>query len=136
MQLSIKLLTLYGVITLLCTLAYTAYHGRAYGRSRINNPEGDTLMLAHHKDGVLWSAMALGLTIVLIEFVLYELKPPRSWLFAYHMPAALGMVGVFILMASWGTGLRFPVLHRRLSRTFLACLTAAAGTGGAILVQM
>lgn len=136
MQVSVKFLPLYGAIALLCTLAYAAYHGRAYGRSRVNDGPGDKLMLDHHKDGVLWSALALGLTVVLIEAVLYELKPPRSWLFAYHMPAALGMTGVFVLMASWLTGLRFPALHRRLFRAFLACLTGAASTGGVMLAQM
>ncbi len=136
MQLSVKLLPLYGVIALLCTLAYAAYHGRAYGRSGDDDPIGKELLLAHHKDGVLWSALALGLTIILIEAVLYELKPQRSWLFVYHLPAALGMVGVLALMASWVTGLRFPAMHRRLSRAFFACLTAAAGTGGVMIVQM
>lgn len=130
MQLSVKLLPLYGVIALACTLAYAAYHGRAYRRT------GDTLMLAHHKDGVLWSALALALLVILIEMALYELKPVRSWLFVYHLPAALGMVGVFALMASYATGVRFPILHRRLWRIFLASLTFAGGTGAVMFAQM
>lgn len=130
MQLSVKLLVLYTTLALTCTLAYAAYHGRAYGHT------ADTLMLAHHRDGVLASALMLGLTVFFVEVVIYELRPPRSWLFAYHMPAALGMAAIFILMASWATGLRFPALHRRLSRAFFACLAAAATTGGIILVQM
>lgn len=130
MQLSVKLFPLYSTLALMCTLAYAAYHGRAYGRT------SDALMLIHHKDGIKASALMLLLTVFFIEMVIYELRPPRSWLFAYHMPAALGMAGVFILMASWATGLRFPALHRRLSRAFFAFLAAAAGTGGVMLAQM
>ncbi len=130
MQLSVKLLPLYSTIALLCTLAYAAYYGRAYGRTK------DSLALLHHKDGILWSALALTLTIVLIEMVLYELKPARSWLFAYHLPAALGMLGVPILMAAYFNGIRFPALHRRLSRAFFALFAFAASTGGVMFVQM
>ncbi len=130
MQISVKFLPLYGVIAFLCTFAYAAYHGRLYGRTR------DTLMLAHHKSGVLASALTLGLTVVLIEMMLYELKPARSWIFPYHLPTALGMTGVFILMASYATGLRFATLHRRLARVFVVLLVLAASTGAVMTVQM
>jgi hypothetical protein len=130
MQLSVKLLPLYSTIALVWALSFTAYYGRAYGRTK------DALMLSHHQSGIWWSAGALALTVALIEMVVHEVKVPRSWLFSYHLPAALGMAWIFILMASWATGLRYPNAHRALSRIFLACLVVAAGTGGVILAYM
>ena len=130
MDWTVKLLPLYSTAFLLFWLGFAAHYGRAY---RLTN---DVLMLEHHKSGIAWSAGALILTIALIEMVVHEAKAPRSPLFVYHLPAALGTLGIFILMASWVTGLRHKVAHRMLARALMVCLIIAAGTGGVILARM
>jgi hypothetical protein len=130
MELSPKLLPLYGVVPLVFMIGYVVYYGRAYRTSK------GTPALGAHRGGINCVMWLMALSIGLIEMGLRTGAPgPYPALFWIHLPLAVAFLLLFLAIRVRFNGHR-SASHGVLAYACVALFGATLLTGGIMLWRL